>query len=74
MQDSDLIEQFLDALWLERNLAQNTLASYRQDLQTLTAWLQHHNLTLLTLQALDLQQFLAERIEGGYKATVSPPT
>ncbi|WP_268628630.1 site-specific integrase, partial [Escherichia coli] len=28
-QDNALIEQFLDALWLERNLAENTLASYR---------------------------------------------
>ncbi len=32
MQDSDLIEQFLDALWLEKNLAENTLSAYRRDL------------------------------------------
>lgn len=71
MQDSELTEQFLDALWIERNLAQNTLASYRQDLQTLTGWLAHHGLTLLSVTPLDLQQFLAERLEGGYKATSS---
>ena len=71
MQDSDLTEQFLDALWIERNLAQNTLSSYRQDLKTLTDWLTHRGLTLLTLQAEDLQQFLAERLEGGYKASSS---
>ncbi|MCX3307438.1 site-specific tyrosine recombinase XerD [Pantoea vagans] len=71
MQDSDLTEQFLDALWIERNLAQNTLSSYRQDLQTLTGWLTHHQLTLLSVTPLDLQQFLAERLEGGYKATSS---
>ncbi|SUB15203.1 Tyrosine recombinase XerD [Pantoea agglomerans] len=71
MQDSDLTEQFLDALWIERNLAQNTLSSYRQDLQTLTGWLAHHQLTLLSVAPLDLQQFLAERLEGGYKATSS---
>lgn len=71
MQDRELTEQFLDALWIERNLAQNTLSSYRQDLQTLTDWLAHHDLNLLSLSALDLQQFLAERIEGGYKATSS---
>ena len=41
VQDSDLTEQFLDALWIERNLAQNTLSSYRQDLKTLTDWLTH---------------------------------
>ncbi|OQP31613.1 site-specific tyrosine recombinase XerD [Pantoea latae] len=71
MQDSDLTEQFLDALWIERNLAQNTLSSYRQDLKTLTDWLRHHGLTLLTLQTADLQQFLSERLEGGYKASSS---
>lgn len=71
MQDSELTEQFLDALWIERNLAQNTLSSYRQDLQTLTGWLTHHQLTLLSVTPLDLQQFLAERLEGGYKATSS---
>ncbi|MDR7344621.1 integrase/recombinase XerD [Pantoea alhagi] len=71
MQDNDLIEQFLDALWIERNLAQNTLASYRQDLQSLSAWLKHHQRTLLQVDAVDLQAFLADRVEGGYKATSS---
>lgn len=71
MQDSELTEKFLDALWIERNLAQNTLSSYRQDLQTLTGWLAHHQLTLLSVTPADLQQFLAERLEGGYKATSS---
>lgn len=71
VQDTELLEQFLDALWIERNLAQNTLASYRQDLQTLTGWLAHQQLTLLQAGAADLQAFLAERIDGGYKATSS---
>lgn len=71
MQDTDVIEQFLDALWIERNLAQNTLASYRLDLQALAAWLQHHDRSLLTADAADLQSFLAERVEGGYKASSS---
>lgn len=66
-----LIEQFLDALWLERNLAENTLASYRLDLRTLAEWLAHHENGLLQAQPLDLQAFLADRVEGGYKATSS---
>jgi integrase/recombinase XerD len=70
-QESALIEQFLDALWLERNLAENTLASYRLDLQALGAWLNQQNTSLLQAQALDLQAFLADRVEGGYKATSS---
>ncbi|MFP1838088.1 site-specific tyrosine recombinase XerD [Lonsdalea quercina] len=69
--DHPLIEQFLDALWLERNLAENTLASYRQDLRSLADWLAHHDKSLLQAEAVDLQAFLAERLEGGYKATSS---
>lgn len=69
--DHPLIEQFLDALWLERNLAENTLASYRQDLRSLADWLAHHDNSLLQAEAVDLQAFLAERLEGGYKATSS---
>lgn len=69
--DQTVIEQFLDALWLERNLAENTPASYRQDLRSLADWLAHHESGLLQAEAADLQAFLAERLEGGYKATSS---
>ncbi|AWK15341.1 site-specific tyrosine recombinase XerD [Candidatus Fukatsuia symbiotica] len=69
--NSTLIEQFLDALWLERNLSENTLASYRLDLQALTHWLQQHSNDLLRAQACDLQRFFSERLENGYKATSS---
>jgi integrase/recombinase XerD len=58
-QDQALIEQFLDALWLERNLAENTLASYRLDLRSLAEWLAHHHSDLLLAQVSDLQDFLA---------------
>lgn len=66
-----VIEQFLDALWLERNLAENTLASYRLDLKALVEWLTAHDLNLENAQAIDLQSFLGERIDGGYKAASS---
>lgn len=70
-QDLARIEQFLDALWLERNLAENTLSAYRRDLSMVVAWLHHRGKTLATAQADDLQTLLAERVEGGYKATSS---
>jgi len=53
--DLALIEQFLDALWLEKNLAENTLSAYRRDLGMLVAWLHHHQLSLQTAQSDDLQ-------------------
>lgn len=66
-----LIEQFLDTIWLEQDLAENTLASYRNDLQSLDRWLDKQQLHLETVQSIDLQSFLAERIDGGYKAASS---
>nr|WP_281434596.1 site-specific tyrosine recombinase XerD [Erwinia phyllosphaerae] len=71
VQDSDLIEQFLDALWIERNLAENTVASYRLDLMSLVNWLAHHQTDLRQVESSGLQNFLAERVEGGYKASSS---
>ncbi|WP_410013614.1 site-specific tyrosine recombinase XerD [Sodalis sp. C49] len=65
------IEQFLDALWLERNLAENTLSAYRLDLQALADWLAARQTDLQTAGAADLQAFLADRLEHGYKATSS---
>ena len=68
-QDLARIEQFLDALWLEKNLAENTLSAYRRDLTMLVEWLAHRQISLETAQSDDLQALLAERMDGGYKAT-----
>ncbi|QPB31617.1 site-specific tyrosine recombinase XerD [Citrobacter amalonaticus] len=68
-QDLARIEQFLDALWLEKNLAENTLSAYRRDLTMLVEWLAHRQVSLETAQSDDLQALLAERMDGGYKAT-----
>ena len=70
-QDQAQIEQFLDALWLERNLADNTLEAYRRDLTSLVQWLDQRKLTLASVQSVDLQGLLGERLDGGFKATSS---
>ena len=54
-----------------KNLAENTLNAYRRDLSMMVEWLHHRGLTLATAQSDDLQALLAERLEGGYKATSS---
>ncbi len=40
VEDSALIDEFCDALWLEDGLSANTLASYRNDLKLFAQWLQ----------------------------------
>ena len=60
--DLALIEQFLDALWLEKNLAQNTLSAYRRDLTMLVEWLAHRGLSLESAQSDDLQALQSHQL------------
>ena len=39
-----LIDGFIDSIWLERGLSQNTLSAYRQDLSNFSNWLNPVNL------------------------------
>lgn len=60
MNDTDLLDEFCDALWLEDGLSRNTLESYRRDLQKFADWLQkQRGITLLETTHADLQGFLA---------------
>lgn len=65
---NSLIDQFLDALWLERGLSEHTLRAYRTDLEKLSAWLDERGLAWLTLGYQDLHDYLAWRLEQGYQA------
>jgi len=66
------IEQFLDALWMEKGLAENTLASYRRDLQQYADWLyKEAGSGLLEASASDLQSYLGWRLSRGYQARSS---
>lgn len=60
------MEQFLDTLWQEHGLSENTLASYRLDLESFFQW-QPTPRFFLTLDGVDLQSFIAARMEQGYK-------
>jgi len=65
-QPSDpLIEQFLDAIWMERGLSENTLAAYRNDLSGFARWLttQQH-VELLNVERDQVQAYLAHRISA----------
>jgi integrase/recombinase XerD len=61
------IETFLDALWLERGLSENTLAAYRHDLAGLAAWLRSRNRSLTGARREDLLDYLSARFAEGAK-------
>lgn len=69
MKNLALIDLFLNEYWIEKGLSENTVQSYRLDLIALCDWLDKNDLSLETLDAVDLQGFLGERLEKGYKAT-----
>ena len=60
------LDRFIDALWLEDGLSQNTLSAYRRDLQALADWLrqQSEERTLVAASELDLASYAAARHAG----------
>jgi len=62
-----LVDRFLDAIWMERGLSQNTLGAYRADLMTLGRGLSERNKSIDTANKADLLAFLAKRVEDGAK-------
>lgn len=59
------VERFLDAMWMERGLSKNTLAAYRADLNSLSAWLDDHGIELREARRDHLLNFVAWRVEAG---------
>ena len=58
---TDLIDQFLDALWLEDGLSKNTLSAYRRDLTLYAQWLGTQGKLLNQTTEPDLQGYFAAR-------------
>lgn len=65
--DISLVERFLDTLWLEHGLSENTLSAYRSDLQGLAKWLAQQQIELISAGRADLLGYLQLRVERGAK-------
>jgi len=63
----ELVDRFLDAIWMERGLSQNTLGAYRADLMTLARGLAEKDKSIEMADKADLLAFIAGRVEGGAK-------
>jgi len=62
-----LVDRFLDAIWMERGLSPNTLGAYRADLMTLWRGLSENNVLIEDAEKADLLEFIARRVESGAK-------
>lgn len=67
--DMALIERFLDTMWMERGLSENTLASYRNDLVKLLQWLDDNHYKCASISAMGLNEYQAYLVDKEYKQT-----
>ena len=65
----NIIENFLDALWMERGLSQHTLSAYRTDLIQLAECLVLQEKNLLTAGHEHIYNFLALKVQKGTKSS-----
>ena len=61
----EVINTYLDAMWLERGLSEHSLAAYRRDLSAVQSWLSKRQRNLLTARSSDLLDYMAHRFSAG---------
>ena len=66
--EQSLIDSFLDSLWLQKGLSQNTLNSYRYDLLSFEVWLHDQNTTITDTRRAHVLQYLSDRMSLGIQA------
>ena len=64
--DSASIDNFIDALWLEDGLSENTLSAYRRDLTAFSHWIfKNKQIQIGDTQREFIQLYLADRVRSG---------
>ena len=67
--DEGIIEAFLDALWMERGLSENTLKAYRADLVHFTRFASARRLGLLEVERGHVLDYLVSMIDASPRTT-----
>jgi len=65
---SAAIEQFLEHLWLEKGLSDNTLSAYKTDLFKFQCFLANRDQSVEDCNELDIEAYLSHRYDQGFKA------
>ncbi len=67
--NQESIQQFLDALWIEQGLSDNTVKAYATDLKRFSLWLGLE--PIIQTSKADISRFLAQRFQQGASASSS---
>ena len=67
-----IIDDFIDHLWLEYGLSKNTLNSYRFDLTIFDNWLgEHKKIKMIDVSESEIQEFLAFKFSSSKSRSIS---
>ena len=61
----DDIDDFLQAIWLQKSLSDNTLAAYRRDLIKTERWLRGNSKNLVSASGIDLHEYMSNIFDNG---------
>ena len=67
MSDSDrqILDAFIDNIWIEKGLSQNTLDSYKSDLEQFSSWLEKNNLSYIKTSKKEILSYLSFLFQKG---------
>ncbi len=65
--ESHYLQPFLDSLWMESGLSDNTVEAYRRDLVAFSAWLQQFETDLVAATRNDILRYQSQRMREGRK-------
>lgn len=68
-QDRVLIDDYVQSLWMERGLSDNTQASYRRDLYQFACWVEQQGRGLQQVDAECLYRYLSDQIAAAKRAS-----
>jgi len=63
--DRQILDAFIDNIWIEKGLSQNTLDSYRSDLEQFSTWLEKNNLNYIKTSKKEILSYLSFLFQKG---------
>ena len=64
-----LIDSFLDSLYIEKGLSNNTVSSYKNDIKSFFLWLDENAFNPLNINASDANNYVSKLFGDGLKSS-----
>ncbi|GMQ91477.1 MAG: site-specific tyrosine recombinase XerD [Gammaproteobacteria bacterium] len=71
MDNAEIINNFLDAIWAEQGLSNNTRSAYSSDLKAYSIWLSNRTTGITEVGREAVQEYLYQRAESGVQRRTS---